>query len=394
MRITTSRFHQSAPPSRRSIEPAGAPDTVTLSEAQPRERTGAGWGAVVFAGLGLLSACKHPSPPPEPPAQEVVDPQTCNLIFIDSFNGSHGPTVEKTSRSLGEFTNVHRFNQADKVGGELPFQAITRRVGRELGERELTRDEASRLLDLYIVDLYSEPMGLLTSLMQDANSLGVSNSALNISLGLNKLHMVTGAESHTSNAVYRTNLDRALGLNPQSTGSQERKQALLDRVNRVMEGSEEVRSASQAWQDEVRAFEANRNSVVVSAGNDGGDARSLSSKGYRLSEDVDRNFLAFSDVTVVGATNGGSSVAGYSRRGDEVDLYASGNAGLLTQGTSFASPRVSAAMRAAHCQNPDLDSDQVEELVLEQLTDSIQVDGESRSTLNLDRAKQFIAGKR
>lgn len=104
--------------------------------------------------------------------------------------------------------------------------------------------------------------------------------------------------------------------------------------------------------------------------------------------------MAFSDVTVVGATNGGSSVAGYSRRGDEIDLYASGNVGLLTQGTSFASPRVSAAMRAAHCQNPDLDSDQVEELVLEQLADSIQVDGESRSTLNLDRAKQFIAGKR
>lgn len=338
--------------------------------------------------MSLLSACGQSSP--APPPHDVAVSKECSLVFIDSFDGSHGPTVQKTSESLGGLDSVYRLNQSDKVQGELPFKALTKKIGVDLGTHQLSADQASSVLDNYIVNLYTKPMQLLTSLMQDANGLGVSHSALNISLGLNKLSTVHGAESHSENSIYQANLDRALGLAP-GAAAKERKQALLDRVDRVMEGSREVKEARIAWREAVKDFESGHNSVVVSAGNDGGDARSLAAQGYHISPDVDQNFLAVPEVTTVGATGWGSSLAGYSRLGDEVDILANGSVDWLTKGTSFSAPRVSAAMRGAHCQNPEFTSDQAQDFVTHQLSAQHSFAGKQRPVLDLAKTEQFLS---
>ena len=155
----------------------------------------------------------------------------------------------------------------------------------------------------------------------------------------------------------------------------------------MVENNEQIRDARSRWRSEVQEFESRNSSVVVSAGNSGGEARSLRADGYLLSPSVDENFLAVPEVSVIGALENSQDVASYSRTGEEVDIFASGNFGS-SQGTSVASPRYSAAIRGVHCDDKNLSSAEAETFIANEL--SYQT-GSGLLALDQAAAEQFIA---
>lgn len=111
----------------------------------------------------------------------------------------------------------------------------------------------------------------------------------------------------------------------------------------------------------VHAFEEAGNSVVVAAGNDGNIPAKL---GVPAGAAFTRSDLVTPDTTVVGALEGGA-VASYTSDPSSVTLFVEGAARIpglndSVHGTSFAAPRVSAAMAQLHGQFPTLSSDEIE----------------------------------
>lgn len=132
-----------------------------------------------------------------------------------------------------------------------------------------------------------------------------------------------------------------------------------------------VKEARTLYSKIVDDYESRNNSVVVSAGNDGGllglmrednGGRELSTaKGFY------DNPLAVPNVTTVGAlhgTPGGVVVAPYSSPSEQVDVNAWGNLRNLKSGTSFAAPRVAAMMQRLHHENPQATSDEIQQMMI------------------------------
>lgn len=319
--------------------------------------------------------------------------------MVDSFTGtSHGNSVRSTAESLGSIDVIGQYDQyahPDSQKG-LPFRRVQREFGTSFSRASLPGDQASDALDGFFRDSTVEWMDMIGSIVDDAQEREVQNSALNISLSLNQLYLSDFALSHVQSGselsssqqeVYQDNLHRALGLDSEA-GSEELQQALFDRSSKILENDTAVSQARQRWADSVTRFESGHNSVAVSAGNHGGRVRDLRADGYIVSEWADSNVLAVPEVTVVGATSGGS-VASYSRTGPEVDIFASGSRGF-SQGTSIASPHTAAALRAVHCANPGTASDDAEALVKDQLSDDFGVGG---SEVNLDAVRGYISDR-
>lgn len=386
MNITPGSLQFQSPPAReRGSSRYKQATAVPTEEAQDKSASSFSFKALALAALPLLGACT-----PQPPAP-VHAPNECALVVIDSFVGSsHGETVTSTALKLGPINQVDKFDQSAEYGSPelLPFRQLTREFGHQMGHQKLSPQQSSELLDTFFEDVHVESMGVITRRLETVNQTDYKNSAANLSLGLSELSLVDLAEKNLDSASYRENLTQALHLSSGASKA-EIKQALLDRAASVMESSGRVEKATQAWRDEVKDFESDNNSVVVSAGNSGGDLRDLKKQGYRVSDNADRNFLDVPEATVVGASQsflGQKSVSGYSRQGEGVDIHARGRTGL-SFGTSFSSPSVSAALRAVHCDNPTFSSDQAESYVKDNFGEEF---GQGLTDLSLKAVSNYI----
>lgn len=204
--------------------------------------------------------------------------------------------------------------------------------------------------------------------------------------------------------------DKLFSKDPAVNGPERQKlqQNLANVTGDVIDNSPWIAQASHRFGDAVQRYEAGNNSVVVSAGNDGLVENRLEKSNYGLNIDVpadfDRNVLQNDQVTSVGATrwfnNNGQLTekrAGYTNEGGGADIYASGSVDFNadqradSQGTSFAGPRVAATMAQLHRDNPDLSSSQIEGLMKQSLTHSLDTPSGSVAVLDYNKSFEFLS---
>jgi len=144
------------------------------------------------------------------------------------------------------------------------------------------------------------------------------------------------------------------------------KQTLAKEVDQALQGDTVVAGAKKNYDQAVVDFEKDHNSVVVAAENSG-EIRMR--KGEQI-EGLYDNVLSNASTTTVGATNAqGTAVESYSNPSKNVSVYARGQSPIWSNpGTSFAAPRVAAAMAKAHQLNQKMESEEVERQVLSDWT--------------------------
>lgn len=155
---------------------------------------------------------------------------------------------------------------------------------------------------------------------------------------------------------------------------QELQQHLIDRVEQANR-HELLDERLEVFRSLVDSYEANHNSLVVAAGNQGQllELMEADNGGRPLytGPDFFTSVLAVPNATVVGAlgqqVDGTVGIADYSSSSPAIDVNAWGRLDHSSQGTSFAAPRVAAVMQQLHIQHPTATSAEVEQMMIERL---------------------------
>jgi hypothetical protein len=359
-----------------------------------------------------LPRMSHPAPnvtadrPQQSGTLQIVDHFTPSIDpngpLLPSPNGGppmpvirlpHGINV--TDSALG--TGIQRPVNTSEFGA--PSDPIAWRL---LGFPNMQPEAALQALDTAVAqDHLGVAVGAAQSL-QNGLRAGVTNSVTNFSMAASPANTtehiyqsvrsawLPAPESPTPDQQAERfrgqnisdNLARAWNINPSDLSSSDPavsgpararfQQHLIDRTGAVPQ-SEPVQQARELVNGIVGAYEGNRNSVVVAAGNNGDLLpQMMADNGGRpliTPEGFFENILATPNVTTVGALEatgpgpGQVGVAGYSSPSREVDMYAWGQAPNGASGTSFSAPRVAMMMQEEHLRNPNATSAEVEEIV-------------------------------
>lgn len=355
--------------------------------------------------LGRVAAERAAPKPADPVAHGS---NSGAMVIIDSFlsTTSHGFQVERAAQSLGGTGAVYRVDQQQLVNGRLtmPHAKALKSLQAEFASGPLSPQLAGQHLDNFVTQAAAGNVKLAASHLADIETQGFQNSVVNLSQGVDALNLMDmvkmalgpGSKFTTEQQhQYNSNLRSAL-LNPseQSTATEKLlDQRLLQRVSALLKESPEVRGAVEQWRQGVQSFEsAGHNSVVVASGNSGKAFRALVKEGFELDGSEDSNLLAVPEVMTVGATSvtsNGDLGLMQTSFGAEVDVLASGDhEGRF--GTSYASPKVANALRAAHLLHPDFTSEQAEGWLKENLAASVEVLEQPVALLNTGRAAALL----
>lgn len=230
---------------------------------------------------------------------------------------------------------------------------------------------------------YQQVLRPATDQLQQLSEAGAHNSVLNISKGSNPFDVaaiayfqIRGDASQRSAAAEAFGLDEKLlsdaDINKSGPERARLQQALLATVQQTVDTSPAIQQARQDYTEAVQRFTSQHNSVVVAGGNSGTPLEMLekdTEQPTRAPAEAFRSALDTTGVVVVGATSGEGSTrpADYSRVHSNNQIYASGEV-VGDSGSSFAAPRVGAALAALHAQHPEEDSQQVLALLKEKFT--------------------------
>lgn len=365
---------------------------------------------------------------PLTPAQK---PEPGSLIIADTFQGTttdepHGVIVNRAAMQQGFKGQV--YTQAspsylDPRYAPLSLQVVSGQEGSKERVISVIRKDAARQA--------TQLLQLETNNLNDASKTGAKQTVVNMSSGVSKASIAGRLYSEASCAWTKSSpyleqsaklkiKDYAMAFNldasklqssdPKVNGPERAKlqQALVDQVSQGMDGSPEVAGAKKSFLAAVKGFESKHNSVVISAGNEGDVLTNFKKdnggRNLRLPKDFDENVLQNSEVTSVGATRwyGAEQLretrANYSSKNGGVDVYASGSvAGTKDAnkaenfGTSFAAPRVAAAMAQLHKDNPSMSSAQVEALLKKNLTHSLATPQGQLEVLDFGKTASYLA---
>lgn len=242
-----------------------------------------------------------------------------------------------------------------------------------------------------------------TTSLDDLSQAGAHDSVVNISASGSQaatvdrlLRRMVPTDKNNPEAVAEARAERAkfakaFGVNDADLSSEQDEvvgaarqkifQGVVDLVGKTQSDPRLVTSKKE-YDAAVQHFEAGNNSVVVAAGNEG-QVKDFWEKGafgrpLSVPQDFTRNDLGSPESTVVGATRdwqGTPYPAEYNNQFSGVTLYANGYEGdgkpKADEGTSFAAPRVSAAMAGLHGKFPGMSSSQIETLLRNRLTGSL-----------------------
>ena len=320
------------------------------------------------------------------------------LIIIDSFHSSteHGKMVEQTALDMGPTGKVYRYNHMREVDGKptAPVQDATNVLVASMTSSFLPPEEASAHLDKFINNSVTSLLDWTSSLLGEVTQDGFKDSVANLSQGMSAIEYFGSAKqplmgnylNDQQKQYYINNLISAVNPDPSQTpdGSQFDKM-LLNRIKTTLRESPRIQESKKRWKNQVKAFEADSNSIVVAAGNSGEFMSKLMAGDFDADGSEDENILATADTTMVAATatteDGSIFLASPSSFGPEVDFIASGFHGDHF-GSSFAAPKVSTAMLALHVSNPGSDSEAVEESTSEVLGQKVNIRGHNVTILN------------
>ena len=270
------------------------------------------------------------------------------------------------------------------------------------------------------VNLLNDSTRQLTGLKQ----AGVNHGAVNLSMGADQASMVQNKYGFASLAwdpkvspenqasakkmyldgpatAFGIDESKLLSSDPKVAGPERAKfqQALIDRVNKDQD-NKDIAAAKKAYDASVAGLEPNKESVVVAGCNAGDLLAKMKSENGGLELKTPTNFydnpLSNSKTITVGATDRGNpkspseEVAPYSNPSKNISIYASGDIGD-EKGTSFASPRVAAAVAELHKQHPDASNQEVERLLQTTLTHSLDNGGAKVSVLDDNKSLSLFA---
>ena len=402
--MRTSRAFASPPPLPRNRRTNWRPAKGDSRPVARDSRTSWRRAAAKVLSLGAATAGLTSGAAAEA-AQEIVKMDSvdfqCRMVVLDNFKTgekSHGHKVGLAAESVGVENDIIDV-QLDT--GKLRLQRIRESTPDNMVMSDTSKsvEEISSAFDRLVATKFTTQLDILTEDLGALTEAGYSQSTANVSQGLDEAGVVTEfyksatlARRTDKENVKELGLRRAqnfaklfdldhtkfLSEDPTVAGPELQKlqQAIIDRVHEVASTNDDVASSRQTWRDTVNQFEENHNSVVVAAGNSGSKGRALvgANGGHELSFPATfyNNSLGIDEVTLVGAITpvhlegrdqAIEIVATYNSPSQGIDIYANGNVsypGGSAQGTSFASPKVSAAMTEAHCENPELSSQEVE----------------------------------
>lgn len=319
----------------------------------------------------------------------ATPPTAGSLYVVDTFNArskaAHGDNVVRAARDQG-------FN------GTIVEQKKSAQVQLDpaLSQPGIPADTYQKTLESDMLNVQLTTLRNATGELRQLQQAGVHHSAVNFSSGMSKASMVdqyykkmelawdrrglenievekrdaavADAERMLDNFArgHKTTGESLLNL-PDDVREKRIKSVLAQHVDRAWgRGGEASQTARQEYREAVVDLEKNHNSVVVAAENSG-HVKSTGAK------DFYDNVLSNDQTTNVGAlTNDGRQVEAYSNPGKDVDVYARGSSPKAANpGTSYAAPRVAAALARAHQLNAQMSSEEAERLVVDQLATDV-----------------------
>lgn len=367
----------------------------------------------------LFDRARPGNPLPEVPAR----PEPGSLVIVDSFQESwqgagHGNVGAFAARQHGFRGQIYAEPIGPDAPAGMPTSLAARLVLNQPQSPEFTRQALQDVSRFRHRELLNDVAGDLDKLRER----GLRDSAVNVSYGISPLRVAdqmladvrSGTDPMSPNHQFSQNVLRAYNIDagklasndPNVAGPERQRlqQALLQAAEQGA-GAPDVQQAQQNYDRSVQQLQGQSNSVVVSAGNQQQIAaqwtREAHGRAPVVGPSTNHNVLANSHVTTVGATQwlqgqGGlrERVAPYSNRDPEVDIYASGAVGngpdvnrMNVDGTSYASPRVGAALATLHGTHPGATSAQMRNLMNNRLTHDLPT---GESVLNFQRAEEYM----
>lgn len=341
-------------------------------------------------------------------------------------NSQHGEIV----RHAVEQDGFHGAVVERQLGYNHDYQ-VSENAETALIHKDMTQQEARGTLDTFMIGQVKGMYDQQANMLNENTAGGARNSAANLSLGISQASITEDLYAKPFSAIqsddpqvrmkgetmirnqaraFELDPDKLLSEDPSVHGPERRRlqQGLADRARFIIDEHPVVQGARRRYDQAVSDFEANNNSVVISAGNDGEIKQRLEDMNHgrsiRTGPNFGQNILENDEVTSVGATrwyrnNGELSeqVAGYSSESTGVDIYASGSVGFgntrenaESWGTSFAAPRVAGTMAELHRKHPEMTSSQIENLMKQQLTHGLNTSGGEVQVLDYNRSFEFL----
>ena len=372
------------------------------------------------------------------PDINAAKPPAGSLIISDFFTPSdgetfaHGEVVNMAARQNGFRGPVFTSDQ--------PMSPVAANQAISSAEMVLTNPGAKREDILRAVSQRTNAQAISlvetqTQAVRNATASGAKNSVLNLSMGASKAGYASDLYSQAALAwddkanadnraygatvagnfakAYDLNMDSLQSADPKVSGPERAKlqQNLIRHVDHTIENSSGLKAAKQSYTTEVRRFESGNNSVVISAGNHADDSNDMlkdaAGTPVMAPKDYEKNLLEIPEVTSVGATRfmddkGGvqERTAQYSSRSEGVDIYASGSVDYDGDqkadnwGTSFSAPRVAGTMAELHRQNPSMTSSQIENLMRNRLTHTLNSGSGQIQVLDYQKSSDFLVGRK
>lgn len=392
------------------------------SPGQKPQPSGGGIWGTIGSNIGQLNSGQiTPFQKPNP-----TNTGAGSLYIRDSFTPSFG-----FSGGIPEVP--HGVNVAGAAGQQAGVGAkLTPSVGdepaaimnfnpeyRALGTKEMSPEQARAALTGDIEYRSTQFLDNQSDYLERLTASGAENSAANFSLGSSKAsesfrvyEMALGALGK-GNKTLSDNFIKAYGVDEAKIRSRDDgvqqaelsklQQSIINHVSDTWDNSDKIGNSVDRWDGAVEKFEKGKNSVVISAGNEG-DVEEFMEKvtgkhQLNVPSDFETNILENDLVTSVGATDGKGKRAEYSSESGGVDIYANGNyqaaAGAEpVEGTSFASPRVGVVMAELHKLNPDMTSAQVETLMRNKLSQPLAQGNSAAPVLRSDASLSFLRGQK
>jgi len=361
----------------------------------------------------LATPAFRPTPPPQPP---VGTNRSGSLNIVDEFTPQglpdssglipppHGFKVEGSARETGYHGPIN----------QLPIQENPLLTNQRMAQMDMqmlpqSPEQTRASLDTYV---QNQSMALMLSAgaeLQTQTQGGTRDAVTNFSFGAgasnaaenlydrarlawtppgpnepgadDPMRMVAAQLTQNLAGAFGVSQADLMSTDPAVSGParSQFQQRLVEATSRSA-NSPQVQQFQQGYSEVVQRYEAQNNSVVISAGNeadllqrmqaDNGGTAIQAPPGFY------NNALATPETTVVGAASFGEDgkprVAGYSNNGDRVPILGFGIAPDGQPGTSFAAPRVAAVMEQIHRTNPGMSSEAVEHMMLRNFTTPVE----------------------
>jgi hypothetical protein len=300
-----------------------------------------------------------------------LGPQDDTIAIFDDFGDgvTHGDNVTQVvqDNSTAEATQIRQI----ETGGSSGSGSLEERIA----------NRATGLLD-------STSDGI-ESILNSPGNIQVINQSQSIS----EIRVVDDMwDSVKNDPNRRGDLAEELGL-PRDAEEKEIIQALVNKVDEVFEGSEEIAQAKERYDALSQQLEDKGILHVVTAGNTGDELAAWDAMGITYDEDFTNSVLFNEHTIVVAASTGGSpdGIADFSTPSDFVTLAIDGTdipvVNGTSNGTSFAAPQVSALISEMRRINPDLTNDQIRDILARASTDTAaSSQQEGAGILNPDKA--------